>query len=348
MDPATKKLATAGDTPPVEGAAASSAAASMEAERSAPLEEPQTPPPEYDWQTTGHEWLGVWVARPFGRSTAIGQITKWVPPDDEDGALFHVEHLDGDEEDLEVYEVEEALERYKTTGHCRQEAKKKENKAAAAAKAEARASDKAAKAAAAATAKAEKEAAKKREREEKEAEKEAKRQAKQEKAAAKEAAAEAKAARPTKPKTAWHFFSAQRRDGIVNALKEEDREAWDAGRVTQADGNKRVSEAWKTLPKEERAEFEAQAAADKRRYEEECAAAGIEPDYAGPGRKKKGEGEPLQPIGVQGLLEAEQKKAAEKEEQPKPEKEKRKTPKQLAKTRLDEAVRRGRPAPRPR
>ena len=39
---------------------------------------------------------------------------RWVPPDAEDGALFHVDHLDGDEEDLEDYEVTEALERYRS------------------------------------------------------------------------------------------------------------------------------------------------------------------------------------------------------------------------------------------
>ena len=82
---------------------------------------------EYEWQTTGHEFLGRFVARPFGRSIAIGNISKWLPPDGDDGALFHVSHLDGDEEDLDQEEAEEALEHYQKTGHCREEAKRKED-----------------------------------------------------------------------------------------------------------------------------------------------------------------------------------------------------------------------------
>ena len=82
---------------------------------------------EYEWKTTGHEFLGRFVARPFGRSIAIGNISKWLPPDGDDGALFHVSHLDGDEEDLDQEEAEEAFEHYQKTGHCREEAKRKED-----------------------------------------------------------------------------------------------------------------------------------------------------------------------------------------------------------------------------
>ena len=49
----------------------------------------EAPAPEYEWQTSGHAWLGAYVARMFGKRTAVGRITKWVPPDAEDGALFH-------------------------------------------------------------------------------------------------------------------------------------------------------------------------------------------------------------------------------------------------------------------
>ena len=49
---------------------------------------------------------------------AVGQITKWLPPDGEDGALFKAVHLDGDEEDLEDHEVVEAIQKYQTTGHA--------------------------------------------------------------------------------------------------------------------------------------------------------------------------------------------------------------------------------------
>ena len=82
---------------------------------------------EYAWQTAGHEFLGRFVARPFGRSIAIGNISRWLPPEGDDGALFHVSHLDGDEEDLDQEEAEEAFERYQTTGHCREAAKRKED-----------------------------------------------------------------------------------------------------------------------------------------------------------------------------------------------------------------------------
>ena len=85
---------------------------------------------EYAWQTAGHEFLGRFVARPFGRSIAIGNISRWLPPEGDDGALFHVSHLDGDEEDLDQEEAEEAFERYQKTGHCREEAKRKEDTAA--------------------------------------------------------------------------------------------------------------------------------------------------------------------------------------------------------------------------
>ena len=48
------------------------------------------------------------VARPFGKTKVfLGNITKWIPPDPAagDGPLFHVVHDDGDEEDLEDFEV---------------------------------------------------------------------------------------------------------------------------------------------------------------------------------------------------------------------------------------------------
>ena len=85
---------------------------------------------EYEWQTAGHEFLGRFVARQFGRSISIGTISRWLPPDGDDGALFHVSHLDGDEEDLDHEEAVEALERYQRTGHCREDAKRKEATAA--------------------------------------------------------------------------------------------------------------------------------------------------------------------------------------------------------------------------
>jgi hypothetical protein len=93
----SKKAAAAGESP--AGTDVSAATTTDAAAQADP------PAPEYEWQTSGHEWLGAYVARMFGKRTAVGRITKWVPADAEDGALFHVDHLDGDEEDLEDYEV---------------------------------------------------------------------------------------------------------------------------------------------------------------------------------------------------------------------------------------------------
>jgi hypothetical protein len=65
---------------------------------------------EEEWQTSGHDWLGRRVRRFFdGGHRADGRITKWMPATKEDPPLFHALHDDGDEEDLEVHEVEEAI-----------------------------------------------------------------------------------------------------------------------------------------------------------------------------------------------------------------------------------------------
>ena len=53
------------------------------------------------------------VEAPGRERLVIPWIFKWLPPDGEDGALFKVRHLDGDREDLEVHEVEAALDLYK-------------------------------------------------------------------------------------------------------------------------------------------------------------------------------------------------------------------------------------------
>ena len=285
----------------------------QEPEPSPPAEEPEEPSEDdgQEWQYDGHEWIGVFVARSFGRAIAVGQIYKWLPPDGEDAALFKVKHLDGDREDLEVYEVEEALEKYKTTGHFRQEERRKEKQAERQAKAEA---------------KAEKENEKKRAREEREQAAAAKAVEKAEKAKEKEAAKAAKAAEPKlpkKPRTAYSIYLSAAREGVVAAIKAEDPEAWEAGRVPPGDVTKRLADAWKNLSKEDRGPYETQAAADKQRYLTECEEAGIEPEEGAKRAKKaktEGEGE---------------ESAAPKEKPAKPLKEKKQTPKQLARARLD-------------
>ena len=67
------------------------------------------------WRTDGHEWIGarvrrtVWVSQ-SARSVINGHITKWLPAAGEDEpALWHLTHDDGDEEDLEECEAVEAM-----------------------------------------------------------------------------------------------------------------------------------------------------------------------------------------------------------------------------------------------
>ena len=76
------------------------------------------------WQCGGHPLLGTRVATVHdasgrgasgGKLTAIGTITRWLPAGEdptEDPALFHMTHVDGDGEDLEMGEVTEAVDRY--------------------------------------------------------------------------------------------------------------------------------------------------------------------------------------------------------------------------------------------
>ena len=53
------------------------------------------------WQTEGHAFVGKRVRQHFtGHGFTLGTITKWVPKDGKDPAMFHVVHDDGDEEDL--------------------------------------------------------------------------------------------------------------------------------------------------------------------------------------------------------------------------------------------------------
>ena len=62
-----------------------------------------------EWQTAGHEWIGHRLLRVFERRSIGATVTRWAPEDGDDPALWHVEHDDGDEEDLEHHEVEKAL-----------------------------------------------------------------------------------------------------------------------------------------------------------------------------------------------------------------------------------------------
>jgi hypothetical protein len=64
------------------------------------------------WQTSGHAFIGRRVARRFGEGLSFGYVNKWVPQDGVDMALWHMLHDDGDEEDLEEWEVTESLKLY--------------------------------------------------------------------------------------------------------------------------------------------------------------------------------------------------------------------------------------------
>ena len=116
------------------------------------------------WRDEGHEYLGRRVARPFeGGLTVVGRIMRWLPAGDgeDEPPLFHVDHDDGDEEDLEECEVIDAFELYKTTPEATKLAQAKVRAEARAAKeeektvkAEARAAKASERAAAATTAEA--------------------------------------------------------------------------------------------------------------------------------------------------------------------------------------------------
>ena len=71
------------------------------------------PAPKWSWSTE-HAWVGKRVVRVFDGEPTGGVIAKWLRADREEEALWHMVHDDGDEEDLEVQEVREALRRAAT------------------------------------------------------------------------------------------------------------------------------------------------------------------------------------------------------------------------------------------
>ena len=85
-----------------------------------------------DWHVTGHPALRKLVQRKFGRKLAEGVITGWLSADHNEGlALWHVEHGDGDEEDLEEHELDQALgdhatafRKYTNTSRSRSDSKR--------------------------------------------------------------------------------------------------------------------------------------------------------------------------------------------------------------------------------
>ena len=70
-------------------------------------------PQDYGWLESGSEWLQRRVATRHGDGVvSVGTLTKWVPADGEDEALWHMAHDDGDGEDLDEAEVEAAMKLY--------------------------------------------------------------------------------------------------------------------------------------------------------------------------------------------------------------------------------------------
>lgn len=67
-----------------------------------------------EWLSEGHEHLGRRVRRRFGRQGVMdGTIVGWLPEEQNEGMeLWHIQHDDGDNEDLDMSEVREALELY--------------------------------------------------------------------------------------------------------------------------------------------------------------------------------------------------------------------------------------------
>jgi hypothetical protein len=71
------------------------------------------------WQASGHQWIGVKLARCFQGDVAYtyGSITRWLPAGEsnptENFALWRMKHDNGDVEDLDEQEVIEAIDAYK-------------------------------------------------------------------------------------------------------------------------------------------------------------------------------------------------------------------------------------------
>mmetsp|Transcript_16695 Transcript_16695/g.33761 ORF Transcript_16695/g.33761 Transcript_16695/m.33761 type:complete len:1121 (+) Transcript_16695:152-3514(+) len=75
-----------------------------------------------EFLTSGHPWIGQRVTRIFDKKPSDGTIVSWLPPQEGEGALWHVEHDDGDSEDLEENEAEDALEEFHLRTNSRVEA----------------------------------------------------------------------------------------------------------------------------------------------------------------------------------------------------------------------------------
>ena len=58
---------------------------------------------DIEWRTSGHVWIGEELVRRFRSKLVRGRITRWAPAGEaeDEPALWHNVHDDGEEEDLE-------------------------------------------------------------------------------------------------------------------------------------------------------------------------------------------------------------------------------------------------------
>ena len=65
------------------------------------------------WRTEGHAFVGKRLRQHFtGHGDVLGTITKWVPQEGNDPAMFHAVHDDGDEEDLDSRGAAKGIQAY--------------------------------------------------------------------------------------------------------------------------------------------------------------------------------------------------------------------------------------------
>merc|ERR1711934_592152 len=69
---------------------------------------------EEKFRDSGHPWVGKSARRFFNGRSSDGVISKWLPARDDEPPLWHMEHRDGDAEDLEEAEAALAIKYFET------------------------------------------------------------------------------------------------------------------------------------------------------------------------------------------------------------------------------------------
>ncbi|KAL3910789.1 MAG: hypothetical protein SGPRY_008927 [Prymnesium sp.] len=200
----------------------------------------------------GHDFVGLRLARKFGKKIVLGKIDRWLPAGGKgEPALFQMVHDDADEETLEIEEVELARALYAVQPEARRLAKAEE--------------------------KAQRSAAKQKE---KEAAKRARTLAKED-AMIERATAKAKRALengptstrgPRKPHDAEFYYLRDKRATMAAAHP----------LVSRLHINNMLSAEFRELSGEAREPYAVMAARDQARYEAECKCLGIDPNVKRP------------------------------------------------------------------